>query len=125
MQLNCKVLYNILLTDDTSSIDHAYRTKWTNTLGPVDWMKIFKSIQKSNVDRKAKDLLWKILHRCIPTAKKPAGRLQFSNSSNCKICGQYEENLTHLFYLCPNTKKVWNYINTLIRQRFPSSTTLV
>ena len=34
MQLNCKALYNILLTDNTSSIDHAYSTKWTNTLGP-------------------------------------------------------------------------------------------
>ena len=58
-QLNCKTLYNILLTDDTSSIDHAYRAKWTNTLGPVNWMIIFKNIQKSNFDREENDLRWK------------------------------------------------------------------
>ena len=104
-QLNCKTLYNILLTDDPSSIDHAYRAKWTNTLGPVNWMKIFKNIQKNNFDRKANDLRWKILHRCIPTAKRLAGRSQFFSSSTCKVCGQYEENLTHLCYLCSSAKK--------------------
>ena len=62
----------------------------------------------------------KILHRCIPTAKRLAGRSQFFSSSTCKVCGQYEKNLTHLFYLCSSVKKIWNYINTLIRQRFPS-----
>ena len=101
-QLNCETLYNILLREDTSSGDHAYRTKWANTLGPDNWIKIFKNIQKSNADRKANDLRWKILHRCIPTANRLAGRSQFFNTS--KVCEQYEENLTHLFYaLAPKT----------------------
>ena len=44
-QLNWNTLCNILLREDTSSVDHAYRTKWADTLGPVNWMKIFKNIQ--------------------------------------------------------------------------------
>ena len=64
-KLNCKILYNALLRDETSSVDHGYRQKWANTLGPVNREKIFKNIHKNNSDRKANDLRWKILHRCI------------------------------------------------------------
>ena len=39
---------------------------------------------------------------------------------SCKVCEQYEENLTHLFYLCSSAKKIWNYVNSLIRRRFPT-----
>ena len=119
-KLNCKILYNTLLRRDTGSVDPAYRQKWANTLGFVNWGEMFKNIQKSNVDRKANDLRWIILDRCIPTARRLAGRSQFFNSSTCKACEQYEENLTHLFYLYSSTKKIWSYINTLIRRRFPT-----
>ena len=48
-KLNCKILYNTLLRRDTGSVDHAYRQKWANTLGSVNWGKVFKNIQKSNM----------------------------------------------------------------------------
>ena len=118
--LDCNTLYNALLRDETNSVDHSYRQKWANTLGPVDWDKISKNLHKSHFDRKANDLRWKIIHRCIPTARRPAGRSPFFNTSTCKVCEKYEETLTHLFYLCSSAKKIWNYVNTLIRQRFPS-----
>ena len=63
--LNCKTLYNALPRDETSSVDHSYRQKWANTLGPVDWEKIFKNIQKNNLDRKANDLRWKIIYQLL------------------------------------------------------------
>ena len=119
-ELNCNTLYNILLTKDASSVYHTYRPKWASTLGSMNWGKIFKDIQKNNIDRKANDLRWKIPHRCIPTARRLAGRSPFFLTNTCQICKQYEENLTHLFYLCHSAKKIWNYVTTLIRQRFPS-----
>ena len=119
-KLNCKTIYNTLLRRDTSSVDHPYRLKWANILGFVNWGKVFKSIEKSNVDRKAIDLRLEIIHRCIPTARRLAGKSQLFESSICKVCEQYEENLTHLFYLCSSAKKIWNYVNTLIRRRFPT-----
>ena len=61
---------------------------------------------------------WKILHRCLPTAKRLAGRSPFFPSSTCQVCEKHEENLTHLFFLCPSAKKIWKYITALIRQRF-------
>ena len=97
--------YNILVTRDISSVDHSYRQKWANTLGFVNWGKVFKSIQKSNVDRKANDLRWKILHRCTLTARRLAGKSPLFDSSICKVCEHYEENLTHLFYLCSSEKR--------------------
>ena len=36
------------------------------------------------------------------------------------MCKKYEENLTHLFFLCDSAKRIWNYASQLIRQRFPS-----
>ena len=36
------------------------------------------------------------------------------------MCEKHEENLTHLFFLCPSAKKIWKYITALIRQRFPT-----
>ena len=63
---------------------------------------------------------WKILHRCLPTAKRLAGRSPFFPSSTCQVCEKHEENLTHLFFLCPSAKKIWKHITTLLRQRFPT-----
>ena len=119
-QLTCRWLYDALLLDEARSTDHSYRQAWGTTLGPINWEKTFKNIQKNNFNRKANDLRWKILHRCLPTAKRLAGRSPFFPSSTCQVCEKHEENLTHLFFLCPSAKKIWKHINTLIRQRFPT-----
>ena len=34
------------------------------------------------------------------------------------MCKKYEENLTHLFFLCESAKKIWNYVSKLIQKRF-------
>ena len=94
--LDCKTLYNELLRDETYSVDHSYKQKWTNTSGPVDWDKIFKNLQKRNFDRKANDMRWKIIHRCIPTARRLAGRWPFFNTSTCKVC----ENMKQIQHIC-------------------------
>ena len=36
------------------------------------------------------------------------------------MCKKYQDNLTHLFFLCDSAKRIWNYASQLIRQRFPS-----
>ena len=93
------------------------QTNMGTTLGPLNWEKTFKNIQKNTFDRKANGLRWKILHRCSPAAKRLAGRSPFFLST-CQVCDKHEENLTHLFFLCPSAKKIRKYITTLIRQRF-------
>ena len=113
-------LYTALILDEASSTELSYRQTWRITFGPINWESTFKNIQKNNFDRKANDLHWKILHRCIPTAKRLAGRSPYFLSSTCQVCKKYEENLTHLFFLCPSAKKIWKYITALIRQRFPT-----
>ena len=121
-KLNCKTFYDMLVKDEAKFVYHDYKKKWIDTLGEVNWEKTFKDLQKSNFDRKANDLRWKIIHRCLPTARRLAGRSPLFTSDMCQVCGKYEENLTHLFFLCDSAKKIWNYISQLIRQRFPSYT---
>ena len=119
-QLTCRWLYDTLLLDKARSTDHSYRQSWGTTLGHINWKKTFKNIQKNNFDRKANDLCWKILHRCLPTAKRLAGRSPFFPSSTCQVCEKHEENQTHLLFLCPSAKKIWKHITNLIRPRFPT-----
>ena len=119
-ELTCRWLYTALILDEARSTELSYRQAWGITFGPINWENTFKNIQKNNFDRKANDLRWKILHRCLPTAKRLAGRSPFFPSSTCQVCKKHEENLTHLFFLCPSAKKIWKYITDLIRQRFPT-----
>ena len=121
-ELTCRWLYTALILDEARSTELSYRQAWGITFGPINWENTFKNLQKNNFDRKANDLRWKILHRCLPTAKRLAGRSPFFPSSTCQVCKKYEENLTHLFFLCPSAKTIWKYITALIRQRFPTYT---
>ena len=121
-KLNCKVLYNALVEDEAKLLHHDHKGKWVDTLGAVNWEKIFKDLQKSNFDRKANDLRWKIIHRRILTAHRLAGRSPLFTSSICQVCKKYEEDLTHLFFLCESSKRIWKYVSELIRKRFPSYT---
>ena len=103
-ELTCRWIYTALMLDEARSTEHAYRQAWGITFGPINWESTFKHLQKNNFDRKANDLRRKILHRCLPTAKRLAGRSPFFPSSTCQVCGKHEENLTHLFFLCPSAK---------------------
>ena len=104
-ELTCRWLYTALLLDEARSTEHPYRQAWGTTFGPINWENTFKNIQRNNFDHKANDLRWKILHQCLLTAKRLAGRSHFFPSSTCQVCEEHEENLTHLFFLCPSTKK--------------------
>ena len=112
--LNCKAFYNALVEDEAKFLHHDYKRKWLDTLGTVNWEKTFKDLQKRNFDHKANNLRWKIIHRCILTAHRLAGRSPLFNSNICQVCQKYEENLTHLFFLCDNTKGIWNYVSKVI-----------
>ena len=76
-QLTCRWLYTTLLLDEARSTDHCYRQAWGTTFSIINWEKTFKNIQSNNFDHKANDLHWKILHQCLPTAKRLAGRSPF------------------------------------------------
>ena len=76
-ELTCRWLYTALILDEARSTELSYRQAWGITFGPINWENTFKNIQKNNLDRKANDLRWKILHRCLPTAKRLVGRSPF------------------------------------------------
>ena len=109
-----------MLLDEARSTEHSYRQAWGTTFGLINWENTFENIQKNKFDCKANDLRQKILHQCLPAAKRLAGWSPFFPSSTCQVCEKHEENLTGLFFLCPNAKKIWKYITTLVRKIFPT-----
>ena len=121
-KLNCKAFYNALVEDEAKFLHHDYKGKWVDTLGAVNWEKTFKDLQKSNFDRKANDLRWKIIHRCIPTAHRLAGRSPLFTSSICQVCKKIRRKPNTSLFLCESTKGIWRYVSKLIRKRFPSYT---
>ena len=73
--LNCKTFYKMLMYQGRQTITHGYRSKWQNAFGnSINWDKSFLDIQKGRNDRKTNDLRWKIVHLCLPTAVRLAGR---------------------------------------------------
>ena len=105
-ELTCRWLYTALLLDEARSTALSYRQAWGTTFGSINWENTFKNIQKNNFDRKANDLCWKILHRCLSTSNRLAEWSPFFPSSTCQVCEKHEENLTHLFFLCPSATKI-------------------
>ena len=74
----------------------------------LNWSLIFKSRLKAMQDRKRCELHWKIIHRAIYTES----RLSKMGRSDglCKICNQYEETTSHLFYECNLASSLWEYL---------------
>ena len=103
------------------TIMHGYRSKWQNSIGnTINWKKSFCDIQKGKNNRKANDLRWKIVHLCIPTAVRLAGRNTYFDLVICQMCEAYPETISHLFFYCEQSKKIWDFASQIIRIRFPS-----
>ena len=90
----------------TQLVNSKYRSKWQNAFGnTINWEKSFRDIQKGKNDRKANDLRWKIVHLCIPTAVRLAGRNTYFDSDICQRWRAYLETISHLFFYCEQSKK--------------------
>ena len=94
-----------------------YKKKWTDYLNVTEnddmWRTIFKACFKVVQDN---DLIWfqyRVIHRILGV-RKYLYMIKESNSPLCRLCGQEEENIIHLFYNCQYTISLWQDLITWI-----------
>lgn len=61
------------------------------------WKWIWK---KGNILPRIRMFLWKLMHNALPLAKIIHARIS-KGDPTCAVCGQGEEDLIHMLFLCP------------------------
>ena len=63
-------------------------------------------IWKLQAPRKIKHFLWQVLSECVATCSRLADR-HCGTDRSCPRCGDGDESLNHLLFLCPPTLQTW------------------
>ncbi len=113
-KLNNKLLKKVFIQNNSRPKGEL---KWEEKLGQEqNWDIIWNKINSLKIDRKAKQLQWKLIHRVIFTERK----LRQINKSDgkCKICQKTEEDEIHLFFKCKYTERIWRNLESTINEKF-------
>jgi hypothetical protein len=73
----------------------------------------FKQLWKAKIPPKIKIWLWLIWHNFIATKNNMAKR-GWTGDTKCRFCDQ-EEDIHHLFFLCPAAKYMWSVVSITFR----------
>lgn len=109
--LNCKVIYKLLLAKESSP--RLLSWHWTPVLGPGfslsnHWSRIREKFTENFKD----DILWLIVLRGIKVCDSLACWGYISNP-NCAFCGRHET-IKHCFLDCPRVKRVWSHFSPVL-----------
>ena len=92
----------------------------------LSWENVFVGIYATSDDISLRWLQLRIIHRIIPTSKrlKLFGILQ---SDRCQHFPSVEEDITHLFWSCPEAQKLWDTLGRVcnIRSQFNATQVLL
>ena len=97
------------LKNDKGSIGTYIYTNLENTLGRINWKKLFKNMFENHIDKKSTDVQYKFIHRKIKTRQN----LFYANLQNdiyCTRCKAHTETLNHIFIECSSSTKLWEQL---------------
>jgi hypothetical protein len=69
----------------------------------------FKHLWKTKILPKIKICLWMIWHNAI-TTKNNMTKRDWIGDTKCRLCDE-EEDIHHLFFLCPAAKYMWSVVS--------------
>jgi hypothetical protein len=75
----------------------------------------FKHLWKARVPPKIKIWLWLIWHNAIATKNNMQKRV-WTGNTKCRFCEE-EEDIHHLFFLCPAPKYMWSVVSIVLGAR--------
>ena len=90
--------------------------KWTNELGSprqLNWTDIYARIYDSTDDRSLRWLQYQCVHRILPT-NRLLHLYKLVDSDKCRFCPMYRENVTHLFWHCPESRAFWRSCSQIL-----------
>jgi len=122
-----KDMYRILNSSSTSGTPE-YKSKWSHDLqymlNEKQWKEVFKCCFKTFSDKKLIWFQYRIIHRILGT-KKLLFKMDILDNPNCRLCGNFEESLYHLFIQCEKTvifkNDIFNWLNEILNTNFDYS----
>lgn len=72
----------------------------------------WEAVWKLQVPPKVRVFWWRVLHNALPS-KSELKRRHVSPESFCEVCGNEDESLHHLFFICPIARRLWLEIKKL------------
>ena len=110
-KLNSKAIYDILICNEKPTL--VFKIYWETLLGPINWELVFENLFKSNDDRKCSDIQWKLLQHVTQTADRLC-RHKILKNPKCQRCLVNDETEVHCFLYCPEVRKLWKKVASLI-----------
>jgi hypothetical protein len=81
---------------------------------------MWNGYQRRTCNRKARDLIWKMRHFCLPIESKLRHwQLADATAEFCSACPNIIQNHSHLFWHCPIAATLWNSLWRLARIAWP------
>ena len=117
-KLNSKAIYNVLICNEKPTL--VFKTYWETLLGPINWELVFESRFKSNDDRKCSDIQWKLLQHVMQTADRLC-RHKILKNPKYQRCLVNDETEVHCFLYCPEVRKLWKKVVSLITAYNPDA----
>ena len=118
-----KQIYTCLLTHDYTNYSIAAESVWNAAFRPpLPWTKLWSLNFTSYTVGKVPDVLYKIMHNCLPTRVKLKRNNQRRGnySDQCKFCKKAETTL-HLFARCHIATSVWKTFQPLYTLLTPNT----
>ena len=111
--INSKVLYNFLLSKESSSPLLSWH--WTPVLGPgFSLSGHWSRVRDDFCENFKEDILWLIVLRGIKV-RNSLTRWGYIANPQCSFCGR-RETIDHCFLNCSRVKFVWSYFSPLLSQ---------
>ena len=89
----------------------------------LKWGKLWKNVYNSYNIGKTNDILFKILHNCLPTKvrlKKNTNNRGNYNST-CKTCNKSDETILHIFARCKHARDIWEKYEYIYKKLNPNT----
>ena len=121
-QHTTKQLYNIIMTEKYDKYEVFVETTWNSTFKrQIPWGKLWIQNFASYATGKTHDVLFKLIHNCLPTKV----RLQKNHHKRgnytikCKYCKKTEDTL-HVFARCQIAGKIWKTYDKMYEKLLPN-----
>uniref|UniRef100_A0A3P9LB20 Reverse transcriptase domain-containing protein n=1 Tax=Oryzias latipes TaxID=8090 RepID=A0A3P9LB20_ORYLA len=92
---------------------------WRKFIPDLPWKNVWTLHQKLLINNKMRDVSYKLLHRIYPTNQYMI-RYKKTIDPNCAFCKEHPETISHLFWNCNITKKLWKDCARFINYKLDS-----
>ena len=123
-QKTTKTIYNAICQNENDKIQVQVQITWQNAFRKrIQWEKLWTHTYNSYNTGKPNDIVYKILHNCLPTrTRMKHNRNNYSNyNTKCKHCKRGDETTLHIFARCTHAQQIWKTYQHIYESLLPNT----